>query len=605
MKTFGRMWGRVALGMLVAPAALAASVRASSELTVDGERHPAELAVDGRLETAWAEDETGVGEGSWVELKLDRPTEIHSVSLWAGNLERGVRSLKEDGRPNLVTVVFDEGGEGREVEIRIRDGAEHGVQRSDLRLESPITARLVRFVVKDAYAGFLHNDTYIAEVAVNFVSGPGPDLGRLEAWQGSSSGEKAATAHREDVIELFGRIDQSEFGDREALAELMSYAADGAPYLRARVLRDAPMGFRVAALPPDDVAVQALLKIKDANAIPALQLAALRTTGTASRKLQATVTYFEAYAEMKSGGRRVLPAWGSKGWEPGALRGFGEPLSIARGEAGDSYVADVANHRLSIFDPDGELVRTVGAPGPEITDRWYGKRRAHYVTGSAPGNKPGTFFHPLDVEVLPTRLGDEVLVVDASRRVQWFDVDGKLKATFKVPAELEATPGVGGIAHVLYAKKKVVVIWGTDVFVFDDAGEVVAQWQVEDGAPTTADVLKNGRLLLGVRSGAVEYSVDGFRFAVSLEADELPMGFEAWDLTVDEKGKVWVVTDHGWVLKYAKPGKEMFRVRWSDVGVGAVRAVAEQDRLWITHDGEITPFDALTALAEAAEDDAE
>ncbi len=85
--------------------ALAGSVRASSELeTSAGERHPASLAVDGSLLTSWGEGVLGVGEGEWIELTFDRPTEVASISLWPGDLRKGKRSIRENGRPRMVTV---------------------------------------------------------------------------------------------------------------------------------------------------------------------------------------------------------------------------------------------------------------------------------------------------------------------------------------------------------------------------------------------------------------------------------------------------------------------------------------------------------------------
>jgi DNA-binding beta-propeller fold protein YncE len=57
-----------------------------------------------------------------------------------------------------------------------------------------------------------------------------------------------------------------------------------------------------------------------------------------------------------------IKAWGSKGTEPGQ---FDTPHSIASDSQGQIYVADLGNHRIQVFDNDGNFKRQiegVGAP---------------------------------------------------------------------------------------------------------------------------------------------------------------------------------------------------------------------------------------------------
>ena len=52
---------------------------------------------------------------------------------------------------------------------------------------------------------------------------------------------------------------------RRAPLSRASCSLDGAPFLRRQVQSLVPMGYRVQALQPDTVAIEALLKLKDSN----------------------------------------------------------------------------------------------------------------------------------------------------------------------------------------------------------------------------------------------------------------------------------------------------------------------------------------------------
>lgn len=599
----GTMQARaVVLAALLAPAhsALAGSAKASSELTTpDGVRHGASLAFDGDLTTAWAEDETGAGSGAWIELKLDRPTEVTSVSVWPGDLSKGERTLKENGRPHTITIVLDDGnGQVVEKSWRVRDGAEHGIQRADVPVQG--TARTVRVRIDEAYAGYIHNDLYLAEIAVNFDQEDIPGLDKVLAWEASPKGEQAKVEHIDEVVALFDRITGAEFGDSEAMDMLEGFAANGVPYRQPMVDRYVPLGFRVQATPPDETAIDALLKIKDPNAIPALTMAGLRAHGKTARKLSAAVSYFEAFAELKGGGRRALQPWGTSGWEKGALRGLGEPLDVGLGVYGGLYVADVANHRVSVFGPDGRIRATFGKGEPTVTNAWIGGKRAHYAAGREPTDDEGGFLAPLDLDVQPGKEGDVVTVYDAEGWVRRLDQDGRIVNRWKVRPEMAPAAGYGGAAHVVETSKGVVVIQGTEAFVFSAEGEEVGAWTIEEGSPITVTALKNGKLVLGFRAGAATYDVAGRRIATFLEDGELPLGYEAWALATDEKGKVWVLTDHGWALQFTPTGKEIRRVRVRERALPQVRFAVREDFLFATAGDEIVRFDIRSIESEQA-----
>ena len=591
-------WAAIAALLLSIPAH-AASVKASSELTDDdGNRLRATLAFDGQLQTAWSEGEMGPGEGSWISLAFDRATEVESISIWPGDLSKGERSLRENGRPHTVTVHLLGTAEPVTAEVRILDGAEKGIQRIDVPVVGKATG--VKLVVDQAYPGGLRNDMHIAEVAVNFVGGAAPaSVAKVAAWAESSSGLKAAEAHQEQVIALFEQFSDAEFGDRDALKQLMDWAGDGAPWLRARVQRDVPYGWRSNALPPDPVAIEALLKLRDPNAIPALELAALRSTGKRAKELRLKAGYFAAYAELESGGRRNVPVWGDTGWERGALRGFGEPLAVGLGAYGDIYVADTGNHRVQVLGQGGATKAIWGAEGEAaVANEWFGGRRAFYVAGNAPGESKGGFVNPVDLVVVPQKEGEHVAVLDASGRVQVFTDGGERIAGWRLETDGPISAGVGGEGHLAYAKGQYVSVWGNVAHVHDEEGTLQNTFDIEEGVPTWALGLKSGKVLFGFRGEAVLYNLDGFRHGVQL-GPELPRGFEAWDVDVDEKGKLWVVTDNGWALKSKKPGKLELKVRIADDDLAAPRFAVQEGMLWVSFEDRVKTFDVLELVAEA------
>ncbi|MBN2797653.1 MAG: discoidin domain-containing protein [Deltaproteobacteria bacterium] len=583
---------------LLPAVALAGPPKASSELRdSEGERHPAALAFDGLLETGWAEGDDGAGEGSWVELSLDRPTEITSVSIWPGNLSQGKRSLKECGRPRALKVTVGEGDGAVEKIVVLEDLAEVGPTRVDVVLDAPVEARTVRVSVEQAFEGYVFNDTYLAEVAVNFAKGdPGKAAERLIAWAEGPAGVKAAAKNREEIIAKFETLSASELGDSEVLAGIMDQAADGAPYLRERVASLVPAGFRVHALPPDEVSVSALLKLKDANAIPALEMAATRLLGAEAAALSDKVDYFYAYQELIGGGDRNLPYWGQTGWEPGALRGFGEPLPLEVDRAGTLYIADLANHRVQRFSGEGRSLGSWGGQEPEVSNAWITGSRRWYVGGAAASERAGGFTLPVDVEVIPGKDADRFAVLDGKGRVQLLDDEGRPEISWSILGARPLDEGLGGQAYLELVKGNLAVIWRDQVTVFTQQGEEVGAFELADGTPSGAEALKNGKLLLLYGPEMILYSLDGFRHG-RLNGDELGLGFEDWDLTLDEDGKLWAVTDNGMAVKYKKPGKVDLAIQFTDRSLEKPRIAVFDDIVYIVEGDHITRVDTLELLA--------
>jgi len=588
------------LGVLAAPTARADSTSASSEARTDAGVQGADLAFDGLLSTAWAEGDEGAGEGSWVEVHLDRPMDIVSVTVWPGNLKDGWQSLKQWGRPKTITVTLSGGGPDITLQAHVSDVATEGPQRVDVPIRG--RARTVRVTIDDAYSTGAHPDTTcIAEVGLNFAEGePHPWVGKVFAWITGDEGVQPKKKNLVKIRELTEKAKGDGDEAQAALADLMDQAGDGAPYIRRWVARFVPLGFRIHAIPPNQAAIGALLALKNPVAIPAIEKAALRVEGYDHEHLDEAVQKFYAYQELIGGPPTDVPPWGRSGWAKGELRGFGEPLPVEIDQRGEVYVADVANNRVQRFTSTGGVDQVLGAQQPNITDVWIEGKRPWYVSGSEPGREAGQFVIPLDLAMIPGKTEDLVAVLDSAGRVQVFGPDGSVRDSFKAPVvNLKILPGVGGQAYLLQSRGDLVVLWGDAAFVYSMDGQQLGRWDITDGVPSGAVTLKNGKLGLLFGNQLVMYSADGFRHG-NLLGDTAGEGFEGWDAALDEKGKLWVVTDKGWAIKYKRPGKVDYKLRLSDQGFAVPRLAVQGDVLYVTSHDRVQVFDALKLKAKAA-----
>jgi len=584
------------LALLTLPQVAWGGSAASSELKdADGQRHPASQAFDGLLQTGWAEGEMGDGTDSWLELRFARPTEVQSVSIWPGNMVKGKRTLREFGRPHTVTVTLSGAGDEVSAEARLLDPGERGPLRHDVEIEG--TARTIRISMDEVYAGGIYNDLFIAEVAVNFLQGDVPQsVKRLHEWQESDAGKAAFERNKEEVIELFDKVQAAEFGDRDALAAIMDRAGDGAPYLRRQARTQVLDGYRVQALPPDATAVSALMKLKDSNAIPAIEQAALRSKGAASRALSDKVQIFHAYEDLVGGGSRNIPPWGQPGWELGALKGLGEPIQIEVDNFGSVWVADVANNRVQRYNFDGIVQADWGVGEPQITNKWFSQTRAHFATAREPSTDAKGFWNPVDLCIIEGKTGDTKFVLDAMGKVTVLDETGVISNSWKIPQDTGIIPSAGGEGFIVPVKGNLVVIWGNEGWTYSMAGEELGRFELADGSPTGAVPLKN-KVGLIYGDKLVQYSLDGFRHGdVMLGA--MGKGFEAWDVALDEEGKLWAVTDKATLVKFKKPGKVEFEVRVAEYSIDAPRLDVFDGLAFITTGDKIMKVDALELHAQ-------
>lgn len=589
------------LTSLLMGSADAATPRASSSKTdSEGQAHPASHAFDGLLSTAWAEGASGDGAGEWIELRFDQRIDVESVSIWPGWLGGRDREIREYGRPRAVTLTFDTAaGKVEETDVLL-DPAEAGPLRHDIPVQAP-GARSLRITIDDPYGGGIRSDTYIAEIAVNLVTGEVPAaVTQTRAW--IDSADSSASRHRATTVGLYEKIAAEQFGDQGSLDKLLDWAADGAPYVRSRVISRVPAGFRVQAQPPDEAAIEALLKLKDANAVPAIERAALRVTGQAAEVLDRRAKLFGAYGDLVGGGARVVEPWGQPGFAKGALRSFGEPLNLAIDPRIGVVVADVGNHRVQRFAfTDGRVNAAFGSAEPGLTDSWFGDRRDPYASGAAPGSEPGQFVHPMDIATRPRRGGAEILVLDQGHtaktpgnwgRVTHLDAEGNVLYTQALGFTRPIAGGIGGAGHLVATGGWVAVLWGDDGVVYKTkpgAWEEIARFELQDGTPQGA-IKWGGRLGLLYGNQVILYGRDGFRLG-RVEGLDFLHGVEDWGVTHDEKGRLWAALDLGDVVRFTPGGKVKERVTIDEYGLEMPRVAVYEDVAFISTEDRIIQAD--------------
>ena len=585
------------LGLLLhtgtADAATAGRAAASSTLVDDeGVRHLPRLAMDGLMASGWGEGDSQ--EDTWLEIDLGKTQEIKEVSIWPGNLSEGKKSFKEYARPKTVVVELRGRGEPVTKELVIEDR----MHRLDIPIEG--NARKVRVHVKDRYEGMVFSDLFIAEVGINF-NDSAEAISRLVEWVRSSSADRAHDAHETKVINAFNAIRQAEFGDQEKLEVLMRWAGDGADYIRRKALQMVDAGYLAAAIRPDFDAVDAIRKLKDPNAIPALELAMLRLSGDKKSEMQDLVQYFYAYQTFIGGPRRNIRYWGEPGWELGALQSFGEPVPIEVDPEGNVYVADIGNNRIQRYTIDGRPERQWG-PEAGITSEWFDTGRPFYVSGAQAGDAPGQFVTPLDVTLIPMDEGVGFAAVDALGRVQVFDSEGRGLIGWRMEFRSEVNAGVGGEGYIAYVPKKerLYVIMGRDMAAFTMDGEEVLRVVLEDGAPNAVEVAPKNYLMMVYGRDVIRYDLDGFRFGEVLSREDLGSGYEDMDITVDENRNIWLVTDTGWAYKYDKKlKKQLLKLKLSDVDLIHPRIAVFEDYVYVVDRDRIIRLDAEQARLDA------
>ena len=585
--------------LLAASLSAVAAPRASSELTREDVRYRASLAFDGLLSTSWAEGDSGSGEGAWIEVDLGRSTALTNVTVWPGDLSQGKRSHRESARPARLQVYVDGAPQGEPVRV------EDGLQRVEIPLSG--SGRRIKVEATEAHEGFVYQDLHIAEIAVNYPTNDQANTKRLDIWLASKDAERKAAVFKETLDSAYGACKDAEFGDRDSLAVIMDAVADGAPFIRPMVARYVPDGFRAQAVQSSKRAQKAIRKLKDANGIPALEMAALRATGAEQAQLEELVEIFYAYQDLIGTENRNVGYWGEPGNVLGALQSFGEPINIEADRIGRVYVADIGNNRIQRFGPKGRPQRQWG-PARDITNRWFDGTRDWYATGSKAGEESGAWVTPIDIDLIPGKEDDGFVGIDALGRVQIYKGDGTPRISWTVESKKSPGPSVGGEAYVAWVakKKKLVTIMENEAVVYTLDSEEVGRFKLADGTPNAVEVGKKGNLLMAYGRDVVRYSVDGFRYGTVIPYDQLDEGFEDMDITLDEEGAIWILTDTGWVHKFKTPKKKEWSMKVIDRPLTHPRFAVHQGIVFIVSDDEIERIDAtqLKLDQEAAEAEA-
>ncbi|MEA3407041.1 MAG: TIGR03663 family protein [Chloroflexota bacterium] len=142
-------------------------------------------------------------------------------------------------------------------------------------------------------------------------------------------------------------------------------------------------------------------------------------------------------------------AFGSSGSGPGQLN---RPKGIGVDEDGNVYVADTHNHRIQVFDGDGQFLRQWGAEG----------------------NQSGQFKEPWGVTVGPE--GDIYIADTWNHRIQVFDVRGQLKRVWGTFGEVKDPMGSGDL---LYGPRDLVVDAEGNLYVTDTGNKRVIKYDAE------------------------------------------------------------------------------------------------------------------------------
>lgn len=570
------------LTMLTADASV---VRASSTHKDAESTYTATKAFDGTFRTSWAESKAGGTEDEWLEIDLGRTTQIDNVAIWPGNLSKGSRTFREYARPRTIEITVD--GKPIGSTIVLQDKVHRKIVPVDSR------GRKLRIRIIDAHEGIVFSDTHIAEVAVNFPSGP---LTRYDNWLKTSDAKRR---HKQFISKLeaaYTKQQETEFGDKDAFQYLFDAVAEGPPYAKARVSSMVPMGYRIQAAPSSAKAMKALRLLQDANAVPAFEMAALRSVGDVENEARQTAEMLVAYQDLIGNQHTNVPFWGETGWNLGGLRSFGEPLALEMDSAGTMYVADTGNNRVQRFSLEGRAEKQWG-PGADLSDAWFTEGRPWYASGAKSGTGIGEFHNPLDVALLPTKEGTGFAVLDAKNRVQVFDPEGRPVVSWTLNASKAARPGLGGDGYLVYLPKQeaLLAIVQNQARLHSLQSEELASWTITDGSPGSVDVDSKGNILMGFSTEVVQYHADGFRHGTIITQDQLGRGHEDFDMAFDEKGKLWILTDSGRVIKFKKPGKVDFFVDAVLRPLKHPRIAVREGMVFFLSDDRIEQVDALQA----------
>jgi hypothetical protein len=183
-----------------------------------------------------------------------------------------------------------------------------------------------------------------------------------------------------------------------------------------------------------------------------------------------------------------LKSFGAYGYEP---RRVYEPWDIAADSEGRTYVVSTRANRISIFNSDGEFVRSFGSAGMRAFevgphDRGDsltgGSRRTHIDREGVHSDQPGYFSRPMGVAL---DSHDNIYVLDSgNRRVQIFNPQIQFMEEFRIDGWgiAIAVDADGNYIHVLVGSGST---GGEKLYIYRPNGGTVEKFNVGAG---TADI---------------------------------------------------------------------------------------------------------------------
>ncbi len=227
----------------------------------------------------------------------------------------------------------------------------------------------------------------------------------------------------------------------------------------------------------------------------------------------------------------ILRTWGRKGNGDGE---FNEPWGIAVAPDGSVFVADTWNHRVQKFDAQGRFITKWGL--------------------FEASTEPYRFYGPRDIAISPS--GDVLVADTGNKRIQVFDQDGAFLRAFgsegTAPGQFREPVGVavGRDGRVYVADT-----WNQRIQVFDSSYQPLAQYPVQGWSSQSVTnkpyvaVSDDGVIFATVpeRRQILRLS-DGVAASLSLPAEprlQMPIGIETEPdgrlLVVDSQGSIVVV----------------------------------------------------------------
>ncbi len=287
----------------------------------------------------------------------------------------------------------------------------------------------------------------------------------------------------------------------------------------------------------------------------------------------------------------AVQVWGSNGAGNGQ---FVTPRNLAVGPDGSIYVADSGNHRIQVFDQNGNFILTWGSPGAEpgqlnepwgvavaqdgtvyVADTWNHRIQAFSSTGQFLRTfgsfanvqydaqaEPGKFWGPRGIAI--DAAGNLYVTDTGNKRVQKFSPNGQFLQAWGgggiIPGAFEEPVGIDideqGNIYVADT-------WNRRVQKFDPNFNPILQWEV-DGWASESVVNKpflavgpDGRVFISDPEGyriiaytpAGEVDVTWGQYGQDLASLALPLG-----LDFDSQGQLLVTdSDNNRVMKFIPP----------------------------------------------------